>query len=130
MQNKKLVRDLELQKVKTIRDSETVTKAVQSMKKNKIGALIVVDSSGHTVGIFTERDLLNKVVAESLSMDTLMSKVMTQKLICAQLHDELSAIPDLMIKGGFRHVPVLDGFEPVGIISIRDVLKYIKEASI
>lgn len=125
MAKKTLVRELMMQDVKTISQNKTVSDAVKLMVKYNIGALIVVDRDNHTVGIFTERDLLRKVVAHNLEVTTPLSDVMTADLVCAQMQDEMDHIPDMMVKGGFRHVPVVDGFEPVGILSIRDVLRYI-----
>ncbi len=121
----KKVRDIMMGQVKTMPETKSVLDAAQAMAKHKIGAIICLDHEKHTVGIFTERDLLNKVVALELPLSTPLSQVMTKDLVCAQLHDSMDGIPDMMIKGGFRHVPVLDGFTPVGILSIRDVLKFV-----
>lgn len=95
------------------------------MAKNNIGAVVCIEKDGSTVGIFTERDLLKKVVAAEVSLTDPVSKVMTKDLVTAQLHDELDKIPEMMLKGGFRHVPIMDGFELVGILSIKDILKHV-----
>ena len=124
MSTAKRVRDLMIGDVKTVREDQSVWEAVQIMSQHKIGAVIVLSKEKRTAGIFTERDVLMRVVAKSKDLNIPVSEVMTRDLVCAQLHDEMDSIPELMAKGGFRHVPVLDGFEPVGILSIRDVLKY------
>ena len=118
------VSDLMISKVETFTADKTVLEAVKLMNEKNIGALIIVDLAGHTVGIFTERDLFKKVVVKELPLTTPLGDVMTKDLVCAQLHDDFETIPQMMVQGGFRHVPVVDGFFPVGILSIRDVLHY------
>ena len=118
------VSDLMISKVETFTADKTVLEAVKLMNEKNIGALIIVDLAGHTVGIFTERDLFKKVVVKELPLTTPLGDVMTKDLVCAQLHDDFETIPQMMVQGGFRHVPVVDVFFPVGILSIRDVLHY------
>ena len=116
-----------IKNVKTVSKSKAVIDVVKEMASQNIGAIIVLDENRHTVGIFTERDLLKNVVAKGYDLKGPVGEVMTKDLVCAQLHDDVSVVPDMMIKGGFRHVPILDGFEPVGILSIRDILKHLAQ---
>lgn len=124
MAKKTLIRDLVTHGAKTIREDSSCLEAAKCMAKHNIGAVIVVNKEGEHIGIFTERDLLKRVVAQSLDLSEPVSKAMTCDLVCAQLHDELMTIPQMMVDGGFRHVPVMDGFELVGILSMRDMLRH------
>jgi CBS domain-containing protein len=101
----------------------SVRDAARQMKAYKVGAVMVVNHQGRLVGIFTERDCLNRVLAESINPDTTsLSVVMT--------HDPVSISPDrklghalhMMHDNGFRHIPVVDQGIPVGMVSIRDAL--------
>ena len=122
---KKLIRDLMMSNIKTIDMNKSIFEASKLMAKNNIGAVVCKQKDGTTAGIFTERDLLKKVIAAEVSVSDPVSTVMTKDLITAQLHDELDKIPEMMLKGGFRHVPIMDGFELVGILSIKDILKHV-----
>lgn len=100
----------------------SVLTAVKAMRDKGVGSVLVTDASG-LVGIFTERDLLNRVIAEELvPSDTLLSQVMTAKVIGLEADKPLSHALHLMHQHGFRHVPVLEHGEPVGIVSARDAL--------
>ncbi len=122
---KKLIRDLMMADIKAIDQSKSVQDAAKIMAKNNIGALVCKDKEGNTVGIFTERDVLKKVVAKGASVNEPVSNFMTKDLITAQLHDDVDKIPEMMLKGSFRHVPIMDGFELVGILSIKDIVRYL-----
>ena len=87
-----------------------------------IGAVLVMDGL-HPVGIFTERDVLRRIVAAGNSPeDTLLRDVMTRDLVFCSLDDEVDAVADIMRSKRIRHVPVLDaeGFV-VGMVSIGDI---------
>lgn len=100
----------------------TVLSAVKEMRGKGVGSVLITEANGH-VGIFTERDLLNRVVAEELvPADTLLSQVMTSKVIGLDADKPLSHALHLMHQHGFRHVPVLEQGQPIGIVSARDAL--------
>ena len=101
---------------------QTVLDVVQAMVDRNIGAVPVVNE-GLLVGIFSERDLMRRVVAEGRDPGkTPLSEVMTE--------DPLTVCPDeapescmlLMRRHGFRHLPICDGKQLVGIVSLRDIL--------
>ncbi|MGE0616030.1 MAG: cyclic nucleotide-binding/CBS domain-containing protein [Bacteriovoracia bacterium] len=125
MASAKYVRDLMISDVKTVDESETILSVVQTMAKQNIGAVIVVNQKKHPVGIFTERDLLKRVVAAKVSIDQPVAAAMTKELVCVQMHDELGELPQLMMNGKFRHLPVVDEFKIVGILSMRDMLRHL-----
>ncbi|MGE5548471.1 MAG: CBS domain-containing protein [Solirubrobacterales bacterium] len=106
--------------VVTMAPDTSVRAAAKAMKANNVGSVVVVE--GTTLkGIVTERDALFKVVAEGLDPDkTPLSAVMTEKVITVTAEAKLMHALHIMHDGGFRHMPVVDGDRPVGIVSIRD----------
>ncbi|WP_306602598.1 cyclic nucleotide-binding/CBS domain-containing protein [Azonexus sp.] len=101
----------------------TVRAACRLMAENKIGALLIIKGAAIT-GIFTERDVLNKVVAPSLDPDsTPLSQVMVANPLTIRAGKPLAHALQMMAEGGFRHVPVVDDDGvPVGMVSARDAL--------
>ncbi|MBM3598002.1 MAG: CBS domain-containing protein [Alphaproteobacteria bacterium] len=98
----------------------SVREAARQMAGRGVGAALVVDGD-RLEGIFTERDLLNRVVARDLDLDkTRLSDVMTKNP--ATISADAGAMEALrrMHDGGFRHLPVLDGTRLVAIVSLRD----------
>ena len=101
----------------------TVRTAAITMAQKNIGAIVVVDAAGKLEGLFTERDVLNRVVARSLDPDTTpLSAVMTAKLQTASPDQPLAHALHMMFEGGFRHVPVVEGGLPIGMVSARNAL--------
>ena len=100
----------------------TVAAAARLMKQNRIGALLVVDG-GRLAGIFTERDLLFRVVAEGRDPSaTRISEVMTRNPRTIDPDRPFGHALHLMYEGGFRHVPVVEDTRPIGMVSTRDAL--------
>ena len=101
----------------------TVRAAAVAMASQSVGAILVVDDTGRLIGLFTERDVLNRVVARGLDPDTtLLANVMTDKLQTASPDKPLAHALHLMFEGGFRHVPVVENGRPVGMVSARNAL--------
>ncbi|MBL0351385.1 MAG: CBS domain-containing protein [Candidatus Dechloromonas phosphoritropha] len=101
----------------------TVRAACRLMAEKKIGALLIVDNS-RSVGIFTERDALNKVLAGGLDPDsTKVVQVMVRDPQTIRDDKPLGYALQFMADGGFRHVPVVDANGvPLGMVSARDAL--------
>ncbi len=99
----------------------TVLDAAQLMNERHIGSVLVVDHD-QLLGIFTERDVMRRVVAEErLPHETTLEQVMTREVAFAAPHTTLDEIRMVMRERRIRHVPVLDGMRVVGIISIGDL---------
>ncbi len=99
----------------------TVQEAAEIMDKNNIGALVVLSPIHDVLGIFTERDLVRRVVAKKLDpAKTKIEKVMTPKVMVAQASDSAWELLEVMFREKFRHLPVVDGRKVVGIISLKD----------
>ena len=95
------------------------------MMENEIGALVVVDSDGKPVGMFTERDVLKCWTrkGERHFKDIKISEVMTTNLIIVEADDDLCYVTTIMIKNRIRHLPILEKNKLVAMLSIRDVVK-------
>jgi len=110
--------------VTTIDGSDTVLDAAKSMNQHRIGALVVT-SGEKVVGIFTERDILNRVVAAGKdSKDTLVESVMTSPMACCHRTTKLNECKTVMTTRRIRHLPVVEDGCLYGMISIGDVLAH------
>ena len=100
----------------------SVSEAAELMKKCTVGALLVTEGR-HCVGSFTERDALFRVLAPGLDPKTTsLADVMTRKPQTITSDRPFGHALHLMYEGGFRHVPVVDKGELVGVVSARDAL--------
>jgi CBS domain-containing protein len=100
----------------------TVLEAVRAMVDRNIGAVPVVHN-GQLVGIFSERDLMKRVVAEGCDpRTTCLAEVMTEDPLTVNTNEELESCMTLMRRHGFRHLPVCHEGQVVGIVSMRDIL--------
>ena len=100
----------------------SVFDAARLMAESDVGSLIVKDQ-GDVCGIFTERDLLKRVVARALDVkDTLLSDVMSSPALSCQLSTSVNDVADTMTSHRFRHLVVLEDGTLVGLIGLRDVL--------
>ena len=100
----------------------TVREATRRMAAAQVGA-IMIGREGRLVGIFTERDALVRVLAAGLDPDTTpLDQVMTDHPLTVTPDTLLGHALHLMHDGGFRHVPVVEDGQPVGMVSARDAL--------
>ncbi len=118
-----LVRDI-LQKkgsqVWSIGTAATAFQAAQLMTEHKIGGLVVLDQ-GRVVGIFTERDLLCLVAARRDPAQTTVGETMTTEVACCSPLTPLAEARAAMKNRRIRHLPVMDGDNLAGVISIGDL---------
>ena len=121
-----LVRDILRKKgnhVVTIESHRTVHEAIQSLVANNIGALLVISADDQLVGIFTERDILREVAERAGQLrETSVGDVMTRNVIIGVPEDTIEYVMGVMTQNRIRHLPVLEGDELAGIISIGDVV--------
>jgi CBS domain-containing protein len=100
----------------------TVRQAAQHMASKKIGAVPVVEG-GRLVGVFSERDLVTRVVAPALDPGKVtIGQVMTRNLVIAELHETYEVALERMLQGHIRHLPVVEGGRLVGFVSFRDLV--------
>ena len=104
----------------------TVLEATHAMNDRKIGALVVKDSSGRVMGIFTERDVLRRVIAEEKSPKSVrVGEVMTRDVVCCPPEADIDEASRIMRDRRVRHLPVCDGDGSLlGVISIGDLNAY------
>jgi CBS domain-containing protein len=110
----------------TLPPTATVAEAMQTMLAENIGALLVVGADGRVVGVFSERDLLTKVaglVADYHARP--IRDFMTPAPETVRPTDTLAFVLHKMDVGGYRHLPVLEGGLPQGMISVRDMLRHV-----
>jgi signal-transduction protein with cAMP-binding, CBS, and nucleotidyltransferase domain len=106
---------------------ESVSAAVDAMRTDRVGCLLVT-RGGRLVGIFTERDLLTRVLAPGLSLSTPTHQCMTADPVTVRPGDSVRTVVKRMEKGGYRHLPVVDEQNrPVGVLSARRVVHYLVE---
>ncbi|AMV29927.1 Arabinose 5-phosphate isomerase KdsD [Gemmata sp. SH-PL17] len=107
--------------------SGTVADAVEEMRTQNVGCLLITER-GRVVGIFTERDLLTRVLASGRSLEASVRAVMTESPITVAPKDSVRTAVKRMQKGGYRHLPVVDeSGRPVGMLSARRVVHYLVE---
>jgi CBS domain-containing protein len=99
--------------------------AIQQMIARKVGAVLVTDPDGRLVGILTERDFLTKVAGTNGFGSGAVSAYMTRHPETVAADDPLAFALGKMAGGGYRHLPVVAGGRPVGVISVRDILRHI-----
>lgn len=109
----------------TVSSHTSVRVAVDMMVDKKIGCLLV-DDGGQVAGIFTERDVLNRVLPDRSTLDQPVSNVMTPAPQTISLDDSIAYAMHEMAVGGYRHLPVADSDgSAAGIISARDLVRFL-----
>ncbi|MFF8310318.1 cyclic nucleotide-binding/CBS domain-containing protein [Streptomyces lydicus] len=109
--------------VLTIGPAHTLRQAAQLMAARRIGAAVVLDNDNSGIGILTERDILNSLGAgESPDRETAQAHT-TSDVVFAAPDWTLDEAAEAMVRGGFRHLIVLNDHEPVGVVSVRDIIR-------
>ena len=109
----------------SIAKSVKISECTRKMSEHNYGSIVITEKK-KVIGIFTERDLLNKVVSKSIDPDKVkVEKVMTKNIATATIEDQISATIRRMSQGNFRHMPIVDDKnELVGMISQGDLVSY------
>jgi CBS domain-containing protein len=105
----------------SVEEGLTLAEAARKMVSRGVGAVVVLEGE-RLSGILTERDVLNAVAA-GFREDAKVSEWMTRHPETVESSDSTDHAAALMIHGGFRHLPVVDADEVVGILSIRDLMR-------
>jgi CBS domain-containing protein len=112
----------------SISPDATVFEAIQLMDDKNVGALPVADNS-RLIGIISERDYTRKVILKGLSSkDTPVRDIMTREVVTASPSDSIEDCMRVMTEKRVRHLPVLEGTKMIGIVSMRDVMKWVISA--
>jgi CBS domain-containing protein len=107
-----------------VRDNATVLDAAEFMASRNIGAVCVLDGDEHLVGIFSERDLLRRVVVTGRDAGRVpIREVMSEPRAVIECDDTPHEALERMEKVGSRHLPVMEGEKFVGMLSMRDIMR-------
>ena len=114
---------LRSRRVISVSPTASVHDAAVTMTQGRVGAIPVLDGE-RLVGIFSERDLMTRVVVPGLdARATAVSEVMTSEVITANLEEHVDRCLEKMRKIGCRHLPVIEDGRVVGVLSMRDLLR-------
>jgi CBS domain-containing protein len=109
----------------TVSADANLGRAVREMIAKQVGAVLVTDPGGRLVGILTERDFLTKVAGTNGFGSRPVAAFMTRHPETVTADDPLAFALGKMAGGGYRHLPVVAGGKPVGVVSVRDILRHI-----
>jgi CBS domain-containing protein len=114
--------------IRTVPVSVSVAEAVQEMNRHKIGCVLVMDGE-QLAGIFTERDILRRVVAADLDPKTTpVTRVMTGQVLTVGPETTVQQMMDLFTEKRCRHMPVVQDGRVAGLVSIGDVSRWVASA--
>jgi CBS domain-containing protein len=117
------VRDGMTKLVLTVGPGHTLRQAAKAMAERGVGAAVVVDPEAGGPAVITERDVLRSVAAGEDPDKALVVDHLTSRLTLAAPDWSLEAAAAAMVRGGFRHLVVVDGGELAGMLSIRDIVR-------
>ena len=121
------IRAMRIPTVPAVPSTTRLGDVISSMQKRRVAAVVVTEA-GRVTGIFTERDLLNRIVGLSLNDDLAISEVMTRDPRTLSPDDRIADAIHLMTEQGYRHIPLVDrNGREVGMISARDIVEFIAE---
>lgn len=109
--------------VYTVTPEQTVREAVALLVDKRIGAVVVVDDTGRPMGIVSERDVVRELAKNENVLNEPVGRVMTSDVVIARPSDDTKAVSQTMTVKRFRHLPVMDHQDLVGLVSIGDVVK-------
>ena len=132
-QGDRIERSLTLETVAALNPREPVTvqhdsnlgSAIRLMIDCGVGAVLVVEASGELAGILTERDFLTKVAGQPGYTALPVREFMTRLPETVAPTDSLAFALGKMDAGGYRHLPVVENSRPIGVISVRDILRHV-----
>jgi CBS domain-containing protein len=117
------VRDGMSSVILTVGPGHTLRDAARAMTERKVGAAIVIDPDQPGPGIITERDLLESLGGGQDPDRELVADHLSSNLTFAASDWSLERAAEAMVRGGFRHLVVVDGAETIGILSMRDIVR-------
>jgi len=116
--------------IHSVGPNASITECVRLMTAGKIGALMVMDG-GRLIGIFTERDALNKVLAGNLDpSNTKVSEVMTKDPYCIGPATTVGDAMQLITERRFRHLPIVDNGKVIAVVSSGDLTRWLVQDQI
>lgn len=109
----------------TVRPSETVATLSHRLRLARIGAMVVLGEDGKLAGIVSERDIVHAIAEHGAhALELTVDDLMTRRVITCTPEDSVTRIARLMTENRIRHLPVVDGDEIAGVVSVGDVVKH------
>jgi CBS domain-containing protein len=109
--------------VLTVTPESSVAALVKLLAEKRIGAVPVVDGAGRVKGIVSERDVVRALAVDAAVLERKVDSLMTREVQTCVLQDTVADLMEIMTRGRFRHLPVVEDHKLIGIISIGDVVK-------
>jgi len=122
----KLLRDVAVRHLLTVDPTSSLRRAAKIMSDRSVGCAIAIEKEA-VAGIITERDILHAIAHEKNIDETTVADVMTREVVSGESGWDLLRAVKTMIDGGFRHLLVMDMDEPIGIVSLRDLMDSMAE---
>jgi CBS domain-containing protein len=121
------IRHLPLRRPAVVERGASIRETVEAMKSKRLGCALVCEQ-GRLVGLFTERDLLNKVIGEPVGYEVAVEQVMTRDPAKLSQDDSVIAAMRLMHEGDYRNIPLVDSQgAAAGVVTVRDLVSYFAE---
>ncbi len=117
----KLLRDIAVRHLLTVAPSSSLRRAAEIMTDRGVGCAVAIENE-RVAGIITERDILHAVAHRQNVDETSVAEVMTRDVVSGEAGWDLVRAVQTMTKGGFRHLLVTEMDDPVGIVSLRDLM--------
>mgnify|MGYP001192252037 FL=1 len=113
----------------TLQETETISSAVEKLTEYNIGAIPIINEAKELTGILSERDIVKALAKRPFSKlyESSIKELMTSPVISCDKSILSDSLMELMTKNKIRHVPILEKKEPIGIVSIGDVVKRLLE---
>lgn len=109
----------------TIGANRTLPEAIETLTKNNIGVLLVINEEGKLSGIISERDIIRAIGSNFDTFSEIkVSDIMTRKIIYADTEDPIDYLETIMTNNRIRHIPIIHNKVLVGLVSIGDVVKH------
>ena len=110
--------------VYSVPKTASLREAIEILNSKNIGVVLVTDNNGHMKGILSERDIIRRALAQETGFrDEPVTKTMTKKVFTVDMSASIDEVMEIMTNSRIRHVPVMDGTEIKGLVSIGDVVK-------
>ncbi len=122
----KLLRDVAVRHLLTVDPRATLRRAAKVMTDRGVGCAVVIENE-KVAGIVTERDILRAIAADQKMDDTTVADIMTRHVVSGAPGWDILRAAKAMTDGGFRHLLVMEMDDPVGIVSLRDLLDSMSE---
>jgi|SRR5947209_8768190 len=111
-----------------VRGDDTVSHAVALMRQERVGCVVIMNEADGIDGIFTERDLMRRVLAPGKPLTMPVSECMTRNPVVVHRKDSVAAAVRRMEEGGYRHLPVVDeAGRLIGVLSVKRIVHYLVE---